>query len=242
MPTIFSLCFAFLSINSSSGRFSGKSGALRTTVWKMTWHFSHTQDFTSSPGRCLPTKSRSFWHKSVYISVYWCCLLDASKTSASRSSRTCLNSWSVTVLSSVSLGSVSSSCSHSFSNFSGVNLLISDLHCCWGPAFCFRAANAPLERSFFGSSPCFRDLASPSLLLHEPSSESRPPRLVPSLAFDLHESFDLHDVRPPVSLAALELEFSSRCDSEPPDACGSATSRWSSCGVLLFPRRYSGPR
>mmetsp|Transcript_23605 Transcript_23605/g.67500 ORF Transcript_23605/g.67500 Transcript_23605/m.67500 type:complete len:265 (-) Transcript_23605:501-1295(-) len=129
MPTIFSFVFAFLSMYSSSGRSVGISGALRTIVRKICWHFSHTQARPSNSGRCLETKANIFSVRSVYISVYWCCLLDASKISIKRSSSTPLNWLLLTAAPDVSVGSVARSCSHSLSNFSGVNLLIRPRHC-----------------------------------------------------------------------------------------------------------------
>mmetsp|Transcript_84580 Transcript_84580/g.159400 ORF Transcript_84580/g.159400 Transcript_84580/m.159400 type:complete len:206 (+) Transcript_84580:553-1170(+) len=187
MPTIMCLCFAFLSIYSSSGKSAGISGVLRTTVRKMCWHLSQTMVLLLRFGRLVLTKSMMFWHKFVYISVYWCCLLDASKMSASRSSNTCLYSSRVTSVSSVSTGSVARRSAQSLSYFSGVNLLMIPRHCCFGPAFFFRTLRV-LDVFFTASSSfCFRALFSPAALLHE--------SLLPSLESEdlLQDRLDLHE-------------------------------------------------
>ena len=77
--TIFSLILALRSIYSSSGRSAGISGGFNTLVWKMCWHLLQTQARPSRLGRCLATWSSNFWHRSAYISVYWCCLLQSIK-------------------------------------------------------------------------------------------------------------------------------------------------------------------
>mmetsp|Transcript_60874 Transcript_60874/g.188482 ORF Transcript_60874/g.188482 Transcript_60874/m.188482 type:complete len:370 (-) Transcript_60874:169-1278(-) len=185
MPTIFSFVLAFLSMYSSSGRSVGISGVLRTIVRKMCWHFSQTQALPSSSGRSLDTKLRIFSVRSVYISVYWCCLLDASKMSVKRSSSTCLN-WP---LLAAALGDsaeraetscsrrVERSCSHSLSNFSGVNLLMRPRHCSCGVLFF--SADSPLLDSFLAGASSLRDLldlpSSDDLHVSSPASRSRRP-------------------------------------------------------------------
>mmetsp|Transcript_71496 Transcript_71496/g.198441 ORF Transcript_71496/g.198441 Transcript_71496/m.198441 type:complete len:212 (-) Transcript_71496:331-966(-) len=192
MPTIMCLCLAFLSANSSSGRSAGMSGDLRTVVRKMCWHFSQMQDLPSSSGRCLCTCSRSFSQRSVYISVYWCCLLEAWKMRPSKSSSVVLKSTALASPSAALQGSVSSNCTHSLSNFSGVNLLIIDRHCVRAE-FDLRTLRALLDASFLGSiSSVFclpRDRASPAVFGRqaEPSSvEFSRPFLQSPVDFGLH--------------------------------------------------------
>ena len=142
--TIFSLILALRSIYSSSGRSAGISGGFNTLVWKMCWHLLQTQARPSRLGRCLATWSSNFWHRSAYISVYWCCLLQASKIIDNNSSRILENSVSQQVVFSAvfgpCLGKVPRSCSQSFSNFSGVNLLMMERHCVCEAFFFKRAA------------------------------------------------------------------------------------------------------
>ena len=152
--TIFSLILALRSIYSSSGRSAGISGGFNTLVWKMCWHLLQTQARPSRLGRCLATWSSNFWHRSAYISVYWCCLLQASKIIDNNSSRILENSVSQQVVFSAvfgpCLGKVPRSCSQSFSNFSGVNLLIMERHCVC-EAFFFKRAAALFGFATFAS-------------------------------------------------------------------------------------------
>mmetsp|Transcript_51940 Transcript_51940/g.111062 ORF Transcript_51940/g.111062 Transcript_51940/m.111062 type:complete len:282 (+) Transcript_51940:2148-2993(+) len=230
MPTIFSFIFAFLSICSSSGRSDGTSGVLSTFVRKMCWHFCQMHDFPSNSGLCLATKSSSFSQRSVYISVYWCCLLEASKISASRSSSMVLKISSVTGMPPASCGSVASKSAQSLSNFSGVNLLMSPRHCCCGPwaAFFFRAARALLGASlpFTSSAPALLDLASPEPVDLHPgvsSVASRPRRPLSSPPLLQDGIFDLHEDRPPPPAAFPPLPLLDQAPSLPPRLCSVAS-------------------